>query len=156
MAGRGEKRSAARLAAVQALYQMEISGKSVGDAMAEFQAYWIGREVDDIAFRPAEEEFFRTLVQGVVDQQVPIDQKVDAALAKGWPLKRVEAVLRAILRSATYELLRLKDVPAKVVISEYVDLTRDFYDGEEVGMVNAVLDSIGRDLRASELSKRVG
>lgn len=156
MAGRGEKRSAARLAAVQALYQMEISGKSVGDAMAEFQAHWIGREVDDLTFRPAEEDFFRTLVQGVVDDQVAVDQKVDAALAKGWPLKRVEAVLRAILRSATYELLRLKDVPAKVVISEYVDLTRDFYEGEEVGMVNAVLDAVGRDLRSSELAKRVG
>lgn len=153
---RGEKRSAARLAAVQALYEMEISGKGVVDAIAEFEAHWIGREVDDLAFKPAEEEFFRAIVQGVVDEQRAIDPRIDEALAKGWPLRRIETVLRAILRAGTFELLRREDVPAKVVISEYVDLTRDFYDGEEAGMVNAVLDSIGRDLRAGELSQRVG
>lgn len=151
---RGEKRSAARLAAVQALYEMEISGKGVAEAVAEFEAHWIGQEVDDIAFHPAEEDFFRAIVQGVVQDQVNIDQKVDAALAKGWPLKRVEAVLRAILRAGGFELMRRKDVPAKVVISEYVDVTRDFYDGDEPGMVNAVLDAIGRETRADELSKR--
>lgn len=155
MAPRGEKRSAARLAAVQALYEMELSGKSVTDAIAEFEAHWMGREVDEVAFRPAEEEFFRALVKGVVDEQRLIDPKVDEALSKGWPLRRIETVLRAILRAGTFELLRRKDVPAKVVISEYVDLTRDFYEGEEAGMVNAVLDSLGRDLRGDELAKRV-
>jgi transcription antitermination protein NusB len=156
MAPRGEKRSAARLAAVQALYEMELSGKPVGDAISEFESYWIGREVDDLAFKPAEEEFFRAIVKGVVDEQRAIDPKVDDALSKGWPLRRVETVLRAILRAGTFELLRRKDVPAKVVISEYVDLTRDFYEGDEAGMVNAVLDSLGRELRADELGKRAG
>jgi N utilization substance protein B len=153
---RGEKRSAARLAAVQALYEMEISGKGVTEAMAEFEAHWMGREVEGLTFQPAEAEFFRAILQGVVQNQVAIDQKVDAALAKGWPLRRIETVLRAVLRAGAYELMHRPDVPAKVAISEYVDLTRDFYEGEEAGMVNAVLDSIGRDVRASELSKRVG
>ena len=85
-----------------------------------------------------------------------VDQKVDAALAKGWPLVRVEAVLRAIMRCGAFELIRRSDVPARVVISEYVDVAHAFYDGDEPGMVNAVLDSIGRDVRADELSKRVG
>lgn len=153
---RGEKRSAARLAAVQALYEMEISGKGVAEAVAEFESHWMGREVDGLTFHPAEAEFFRAILQGVVQDQVGIDQKVDAALAKGWPLRRVEAVLRAVLRAGAFELMRRRDVPAKVVISEYVDLTRDFYEGEEAGLVNAVLDSLGRDLRASELGKRAG
>jgi N utilization substance protein B len=153
---RGEKRTAARLAAVQALYEMEISGKGVTEAMAEFEAHWMGREVEGLTFQPAEAEFFRAILQGVIQNQVAIDQKVDAALAKGWPLRRIETVLRAVLRAGAYELMHRPDVPAKVVISEYVDLTRDFYEGEEAGMVNAVLDSIGREVRASELSKRVG
>ncbi|MFO1148940.1 MAG: transcription antitermination factor NusB [Alsobacter sp.] len=153
---RGEKRSAARLAAVQALYEMDISGKGVTEAMAEFEAHWMGREVEGLTFQPAEAEFFRAILQGVVQNQVAIDQKVDAALAKGWPLRRIETVLRAVLRAGAFELMHRPDVPAKVAISEYVDLTRDFYEGEEAGLVNAVLDSIGRDVRAAELSKRVG
>lgn len=153
---RGEKRSAARLAAVQALYEMEMSGKGVAEAVAEFEAHWIGREVDGVEFKPAEAPFFRDLVAGVVQEQRLVDQKVDTALAKGWPLVRVEAVLRAIMRCGAFELVRRTDVPARVVISEYVDVAHAFYDGDEPGMVNAVLDSIGRDVRADELSKRVG
>jgi N utilization substance protein B len=153
---RGEKRSAARLAAVQALYEMEMSGKGVVEAVAEFEAHWIGREVDEVEFKPAEAPFFRDLVAGVVQEQRLVDQKVDAALAKGWPLVRVEAVLRAILRCGAFELVRRNDVPARVVITEYVDVAHAFFDGDEPGMVNAVLDSIGRDVRADELSKRVG
>ena len=93
------ERRAARLAAVQALYQMEVSGKGVIDALAEFEAFWIGREVEGISFEPAENAFFRDILAGVVREQRPIDGKIDAALAAGWPLKRVEAVLRAILRA---------------------------------------------------------
>jgi N utilization substance protein B len=150
-----EMRSSARLAAVQALYEMEISGKSVVESVAEFEAHWMGREVDDVAFKPAEEGFFRDLVGGVVQDQLLIDRTIDAALQTGWPLRRVEAVLRAILRAGCYELLRRRDVPAKVVISEYVDVTHAFYEGEEPGLVNAVLDVIARDLRGDELAKRV-
>ncbi len=120
------ERSAARLAAVQALYQMDISGKTVIDALAEFEAFWIGREVEGIEFKPSDIEFFRNVISGVVENQRPIDMKIDKALSEGWPLRRVEAVLRAILRAGAYELMFRKDVPARVVITEYVDVTHGF------------------------------
>ncbi len=148
------ERSAARLAAVQALYQMEVSGKGVIDALAEFEAFWIGREVEGISFKPAENEFFRDILGGVVREQRPIDMKVDAALSAGWPLKRVEAVLRAILRAGAYELMFRKDVPARVAISEYVEVAHSFYSEDEPGLVNAVLDAIAREVRGNELGER--
>ncbi len=148
------ERSAARLAAVQALYQMDVSGKGVTDAFAEFEAFWIGREVEGIAFKPSDNAFFRNILAGVVREQRPIDMKVDAALAAGWPLKRVEAVLRAILRAGAYELMFRKDVPARVVISEYVDIAHGFYAEDEPGLVNAVLDTLARDVRGDELNER--
>jgi N utilization substance protein B len=149
-----EERSAARLAAVQALYQMDVSGKGVTDALAEFEAFWMGREVEGIEFQPSDTEFFRNVLSGMVQNQRTIDVKVDAALAKGWPLARVEAVLRAILRAGTYELMYRKDVPARVVISEYVDVAHGFYNEDEPGLVNAVLDAVARDVRAGELEKK--
>jgi N utilization substance protein B len=148
------ERSAARLAAVQALYQMDVSGTGVIDALAEFEAFWIGREVEGIEFKPSDIEFFRNILSGVVQNQRAIDTKVDAALAAGWPLTRIEAVLRAILRAGAYELMFRKDVPARVTISEYVDVTHGFYGGDEPGMVNAVLDNLARDVRAGELEKK--
>jgi N utilization substance protein B len=148
------ERSAARLAAVQALYQMEVSGKGVIDALAEFEAFWIGREVEGISFKPAENEFFRDILGGLVREQRPIDMKVDAALSAGWPLKRVEAVLRAILRAGAYELMFRKDVPARVAISEYVEVAHSFYSEDEPGLVNAVLDAIAREVRGNELGER--
>ena len=151
---RAAERSAARLAAVQALYQMEVSGKGIVDALAEFEAFWIGREVEGITFEPAENEFFRDLLSGVVREQRTIDGKVDAALTAGWPLKRVEAVLRAILRAGAYELLFRKDVPPRVSISEYVDIAHGFYAEDEPRLVNAVLDAIARETRGHELNER--
>lgn len=148
------ERSAARLAAVQALYQMDVAGKGVIDALAEFEAFWIGQEVEGVEFKPAENEFFRDLLTGVVREQRAIDTRIDAALAKGWPLRRVEAVLRAILRSGAYELIYRRDVPARVVISEYVDVAHGFYGEDEPGLVNAVLDAMARDAREGELDER--
>jgi N utilization substance protein B len=148
------ERSAARLAAVQALYQMDVSGKGVIDALAEFEAFWIGREVEGIEFQPSDTDFFRSILSGVVENQRPIDVKIDKTLAAGWPLKRIEAVLRAILRAGGYELMFRKDVPARVVITEYVDVAHGFYDQDEPGLVNAVLDTIARDVRAGELEKK--
>ena len=148
------ERSAARLAAVQALYQMDVSGKGVIDALAEFEAFWIGREVEGIAFKPAENEFFRDILAGVVREQRVIDGRVDAALAAGWPLKRIELVLRAILRAGTYELMFRKDVPARVAISEYVEVAHGFYSEDEPGLVNAVLDAVAREVRGHELGER--
>lgn len=149
-----EERSAARLAAVQALYEMDVGGKGVIDAMAEFEAFWIGREVEGITFKPAENKFFRALLTGAVAEQVSIDRAVDAALTDGWPLTRIEAVLRAILRAGAYEISFRKDVPVRVAISEYVDVAHGFYDGDEPGLVNAVLDNIAREKRPDEMKPR--
>jgi len=148
------ERSAARLAAVQALYQMDVSGKGVIDALAEFEAFWMGREVEGIAFQPSDSDFFRSILSGVVENQRPIDQRIDAALAAGWPLARIEAVLRAILRAGAFELLFRKDVPVRVVISEYVDVAHGFYGEDEPGLVNAVLDAVAREVRPGELDRK--
>jgi transcription antitermination protein NusB len=148
------ERSAARLAAVQALYQMDVSGTGVVDALAEFEAFWIGREVEGIEFKPSDTTFFRDVLSGVVNNQRAIDMNIDKTLAAGWPLARVEAVLRAILRAGGYELMYRKDVPARVVITEYVDVTHSFYDEDEPGLVNAVLDTLAREVRAGELERK--
>lgn len=148
------ERSAARLAAVQALYEMEVGGKGVVDATAEFEAFWIGREIEGVAFGPAETAFFRALLAGVVERQREVDPLVDRALSTGWPLVRIEAVLRAILRAGAYELGFRKDVPARVVISEYVDVAHGFYGGDEPGLVNGVLDAVAREARPGELGDR--
>jgi transcription antitermination protein NusB len=149
-----EGRAGARLAVVQALYDMDISGKGVLDALAEFEAHWIGREIDGVAHPPAETAFFRDLLRGTVDEQRAIDPQIDQALTQGWPLRRIEAVLRAILRAGTYELMFRRDVPARAAISQYVDVAHSFYTGDEPGLVNAVLDRIARQTRADELAQQ--
>ena len=148
---RAEKRSAARLAAVQALYQMEIAGAGIVDVLAEFESHWIGQEVEGDQYKPAEEAFFRDIVGGVVREQRKLDPMVDHALSEGWPLKRVDAILRAILRAGVYEITQRLDIPPRVSISEYVDVAHAFLDRDEAGMVNAVLDKIARTERAAEL-----
>jgi len=149
---RSDRRAAARLAAAQALYQMEVAGKGVAEILAEFEAHWIGKEVEGELYKDAEIAFFRDIVAGVQRDQFAIDQGVDAMLASGWPLKRVEALIRAILRAAYYELRSRPDVPVKVVLREYVDVAGAFYGPEESGMINAVLDALARQSRPHELS----
>lgn len=151
---RTEKRSASRLGAVQALYDMEVSGKGVNEALAEFETHWLNRDVEDVPAREADAAFFRDLVSGFVREQKMLDQRIDSTLQKGWPLKRIEMVLRAILRSASYELYFRPDVPARAVISEYVDVAHAFYERDEAGLTNAVLDALARDARPSELAPR--
>jgi transcription antitermination protein NusB len=147
---KANRRGAARLAAVQALYQMDIAGTPVNDILAEFEGHWLGQEVEGSQYLPAEAAFFRQIVEGVVAAQRRLDPMIDRALAGGWPLKRIETVLRAILRAGAYELEARRDVPARVVVSEYVDVANAFLDGDETGMVNAVLDALARLLRAAE------
>ncbi len=148
---RSELRAAARLAAVQALYQMDVAKKGINEILAEFESHWIGQEVEGDQYKPAELAFFRSILEGVLAEQIDVDLLVDRALQQGWPLSRVEAVLRAILRAGTYELRSRKDVPARVVIVEYTDIAGAFFEAEEVGMVNAVLDSLAHRLRPDEL-----
>ncbi|MDQ2953562.1 MAG: transcription antitermination factor NusB [Pseudomonadota bacterium] len=147
---KANRRGAARLAAVQALYQMDIAGTGLSDILAEFESHWLGCEVEGSQYLPAEAAFFRDIVGGVVADQRKLDPLIDAALAQGWPLKRVEALLRAVLRAGAYELDRRRDVPARVVVSEYVDVANAFVDKDETGMVNAVLDALARQLRPPE------
>ncbi|MGD9844726.1 MAG: transcription antitermination factor NusB [Variibacter sp.] len=153
---KANKRGAARLAAVQALYQMDVAAKGLNEIFAEFESHWMGQEVDGSQYRPAEAAFFRDVVGGVVREQRTLDPMIDAALAGGWPLKRIEALMRALLRAGVYELKHRADVPMRVVISEYVDVAHAFLDKEETGMVNAVLDLLGRRLRADEADERRG
>ena len=147
---KANRRGAARLAAVQALYQMDIAGTGLNDILAEFESHWIGREVEGAQYLPAEAAFFRDVVSGVVREQRSLDPLIDAVLAQTWPLKRIEAILRAVLRAGAFELGHRNDVPARVVVAEYVDVANAFVDREETGMVNAVLDQLARKLRAGE------
>ena len=149
-----EHRAAARLAAAQALYQMDVTGKGLNEIFAEFESFWIGQEVEGDQYNPAELAFFRDILSGVLLDQQAIDQLVDANLVKGWPLKRIEALMRAILRAGCYELKKRSDVPARVVITEYVDVAGAFFDRDESGMINAVLDALARHLRALEFEDR--
>jgi N utilization substance protein B len=149
---RSDKRSAARLAASQALYQMEIADKGLNDILAEFEAHWLGQEIEGDAYTPADLAFFRDVVSGVQRDQLPIDRALDDTLADGWPLRRVEALMRAILRAALYELRNRPDVPARVAVTEYVDVAAAFFGSDESGMINAVLDALARQTRPAEFA----
>jgi N utilization substance protein B len=150
---KANRRGAARLAAVQALYQMDIAGSGINDIFAEFESHWLGNEVEGEQYLPAEAAFFRDIVAGVVRDQARLDPMIDEALSKGWPLKRIDAILRAVLRAGSYELEHRMDVPGRVVVSEYVDVANAFVEREETGMVNAVLDQIARQFRSDEFSR---
>src|SRR5438046_1629187 len=152
-ARKANRRGAARLAAVQALYQMDIAGTDLNEILAQFESHWIGRELDGAQYLPAEAAFFRDLVSGVLREQRTLDPLVDEALAEGWPLKRIEAIIRAVLRAGAYELEHRSDVPARVIVSVYVDIAHAFVDKQETGMVNAVLDQIARQFRAGEFAQ---
>src|SRR3954454_12979956 len=123
---KANRRGAARLAAVQALYQMDIAGAGVNDVLAEFESHWLGREVEGEQYLPAEAAFFRDIVSGVVATQRALDPRIDEALAATWPLKRIEAILRSVLRAGAWELETRTDIPARVIVSEYVDVANAF------------------------------
>ena len=146
------QRGVARLAAVQALYQLEITRAPVADVIAEFELFRLKQDIEGADWRALDLSWFRGIVAGVVNDQREIDPKVNEALAADWPLKRVDATLRAMLRCGVYELLRRADVPARVIITEYVDVAKAFFDGDEPRMVNGVLDRVGREMRPTEMS----
>lgn len=144
-----ETRHAARLAAVQALYQMEIAGIDADSVTEEFSLHRFGRE-PEIVPSEADEAFFADLVHGVPARQGEIDEAIAANLAENWRFSRVDSLLRALLRAGVYELIGRSDVPAKVIIDEYVGLTHAFYNDNEAPFVNAMMDKIARLKRASE------
>jgi len=144
------QRGAARLAAVQALYQMDIGGAGVLEIVAEYEAHRLGNEIDGEQYRPADPAWFRAVVSGVVENQRALDPEIRASLTEDWPLSRLDATLRAILRAGAWELTAKKDVPIAVIVTEYVDVARAFFDGDEPKIVNAVLDRLARKYRGDQ------
>jgi N utilization substance protein B len=153
--GHGRRRSAARLAAVQALYQIELAGAPVERVIKEFAQNGM-REIEGARLGEVDEELFADLVRGVVKRRDELDRTIGEALTPEWPLMRLETVLRAILRAGAYELLARADVPVPVVISEYLDIGHAFYAGKEPGLINGVLDRVARILRPHELAQGHG
>jgi N utilization substance protein B len=147
-----DARRAARLAAVQALYQMELTGGDAETVALEFLEHRLGRE-PEISGGKADEEFFGAIVRGVPHHQVEIDRAIAKVLAADWRLERVDSILRAILRAAAFELVARPDVPAKAVIDEYVEIAHAFFSGDEPSFVNAALDKLARRKRAAEFGE---
>lgn len=145
------RRSAARLAAVQALYQMDLAQTDIGEVLAQFSTRTAGQNFDDGNVEGADFTFLRDIIEGVVREQRAIDPKISQSLAAGWSLERLESIMRAILRAGAYELMFRDDVPARAVISEYVDVAHAFYDGDQPGFVNGVLDKLARSLPTPKL-----
>ena len=149
---RAASRSAARLAAVQALYQMDMTGIDLTQVVAEFEAHRLGQEIEGCQYADAEPAFFRDLVEGVVREQLKIDPLIDRQLAEGWRLTRVDSILRAILRAGAYEILTRDDVPTRVAISEYVDIAHAFFAEDEPKVVNGILDQLAHRERPREFA----
>lgn len=146
-AARSRSRSAARLAAVQALYQQEMERTPVPRLLQEFHDHRLGAIIEDAQYVEAERSFFDDIVKGVDARRGEIDEAISAKLAKGWSLERLDRPMRAILRAGTYELLARKDVPVASVISEYLDVAHAFYDKRESGFVNGLLDAVAKEAR---------
>ena len=148
-AARSRSRSAARLAAVQALYQQEMEGTPIARLLREFHEHRLGATIEDEQYFDAERDFFDDVVSGVDSRRSEIDEAIAAKLAEGWSLQRLDRPMRAILRAGTYELLARKDVPVGSVISEYVDVAHAFYDKRESGFVNGLLDAVAKEARSA-------
>ncbi len=150
-ASRSAARAAARLAAVQALYQMDLAATDLNVVIAEFLSHRLGSPDETGMPEETDVDFFGELLKGVVAHQREIDPMIDQQLAEGWRLKRVDSILRAILRAGVLELLALPGIPARVAITQYVDVANAFFDGDEPRVVNGVLDKLARRLRPGEL-----
>jgi N utilization substance protein B len=142
-----QARSVARLAAVQALYQMEVSGVGSEAVVREFVEHRFDGDMEGERLAPADEAYFADIVRGAVAGQAEIDKAVARRLAQNWRLERIDATLRAILRAGAFELMRRPEAPTEVVIDEYVEIAKSFFEGPEPGFVNAALDGIAQDER---------
>lgn len=147
MNARSKSRSAARLGAVQALYQMEMEGTPLPTLLHEFHQHRLGATIEDVTYTQAEESFFDDVVAGVAARREEIDGLIADKLSTGWSLDRLDRPMRQILRAGTYELLARKDVAVATVISEYVDVAHAFYDKRETGFVNGLLDAVAKGAR---------
>jgi transcription antitermination protein NusB len=159
-------RTVSRMAAVQALYQMDLAGTDVTDVIAQFMRVkgepkeGEGGSEDDqetlVDLDGADVTFFAEIVKGVVRRQREIDPQVDQQLRTGWRLVRVDSILRAILRAGVFELLERSDVPARVAINEYINIAKAFFEADEPKVVNGVLDRIAHKVRAKEFQTPSG
>lgn len=145
----GNARSAARLAAVQALYQREMAGGSVPRLLTEFHNHRLGATIGDEEYRPADAPFFDDIVAGVAARSGEIDALIAAHLAAGWAIDRLDRPMRGLLRAGVYELIARPDVPTAAVIDEYVDVAHAFYEARETGFVNGLLDAVARVARGT-------
>jgi N utilization substance protein B len=146
-ATRAQSRSAARLAAVQALYQQEMEGTPTAQLLHEFHLHRLGATIDGVEYADAEVDFFDDVVKGVEARRDELDALIAGKLAKDWSLARLDKPMKAILRAGAYELAARRDVPTGSAISEYVDVAKAFYDRREAGFVNGLLDAIAREVR---------
>ncbi|MCP9223793.1 transcription antitermination factor NusB [Erythrobacter sp. LQ02-29] len=146
-APRSKARSAARLAAVQALYQIDMERTAVARVLDEFHQHRLGREIEDIQFADAEVDFFDDIVRGVDARREEIDLRLSERLAEGWTLKRLDKSMLQVLRCGAYELIARADVPKATAISEYVDVAKAFFDDREAKFVNGILDAVAKDAR---------
>ena len=144
---RSRSRSAARLAAVQALYQQEMEGLPVPQLLHEFHHHRLGATIDGVEYADAEISFFDDIVKGVDARREELDGLIAANLAKGWSLDRLDKPMRQILRAGAYELIARADVAVGSAISEYVDVAKAFYDQREAAFVNALLDKVAKAVR---------
>jgi len=144
---RSRSRSAARLAAVQAIYQQEMEGTPLPRLLHEFHEHRLGARIEDAQYHDAERDFFDDIVSGADARREDIDKLIGERLAEGWTLERLDRPMRAILRAGAYELIARPDVPVGTVISEYVDVAHAFYDKRESGFVNGLLDAIAKAAR---------
>ena len=144
---RSQARAAARLGAVQALYQQEMEGTSVPALLHEFHNHRLGRVIEDVEYAEADIAFFDDLVTGVDARREEIDRTISKKLSEQWSIERLDKPMRQILRAGTYELMARSDVPTGAVISEYLDVTHAFYDRREAGFVNGLLDAVAKAVR---------
>ena len=144
---RSKARSAARLAAVQALYQRQMEDTPLARLLDEFHQHRLGREIEDAQYADAEVAFFDDIVSGVIARQDEIDALLAGRLAEGWTLARLDRTMLQILRAGTYELLARADVPTGTAISEYLDVTHAFFDQREAKFVNGLLDAVAKAVR---------
>ena len=140
-------RTVSRLAAVQALYQMELAGEGVETVITEFSNFRFDTDIEGEPLAEADEAYFADIVRGVIESQRDIDAAIKARLASNWKLERIDATLRALLRSGAWELIKHPETPREVVIDEYVELAKAFFDDAEARFVNAALDGVSRDMR---------
>ena len=144
---RSRFRSAARLAAVQALYQQEMEGTPLARLLHEFHEHRLGATIEDEQYHEAERDFFDDVVTGADARRTDLDKLIADRLADGWTLERLDRPMRAILRAGAYELTERPDVPTEVVIDEYVEVAKSFFEGVEPGFVNGALDAVAKDVR---------